>query len=61
MTDHDDIREMRERIDDIAEATERLQELGEENDVPAVERIATRIEGTLTTLDNQVPPELTDD
>lgn len=56
----DDVQEIRERIDEIAEAAERLQELGDRQNVPAVERTAKRIEGTLTTLDNNVPPELTD-
>jgi hypothetical protein len=60
MTDQE-IRQMRRRIDEIAEAAETLQELGEETDVPAVERTAKRIEGTLAPLDAHVPPELTDE
>ena len=59
MTDQD-IREMRRRIDEIAEAARELRELGEETDVPAVERTAERIEGTLAPLDANVPPERTD-
>lgn len=57
----DDVREIRERIDELSEILDELQELGEENDIPAVERIATRMDGTLTTLDAHVPPELVDD
>lgn len=57
----DDIREIRERIDELGETLDELQELGEENDIPAVERIATRMAGTLTTLDSHVPRELVDD
>lgn len=57
----DDIREMRERIEELSDTLDELQELGEENDIPAVERIAKRMDGTLTTLDSHVPPELVED
>lgn len=57
----DDVREIRERIDDLNETLAELQRLGEEHDVPAVERIATRMDGTLTTLDAHVPPELVEE
>lgn len=60
MTDQD-IQQMRRRIDEIAEATRQLAELGEENDLPVVERTAERIDGTLAPLDAHVPPELTEE
>lgn len=60
MTDQD-IQQIRKRIDDIAEAVQELQELGEENDIPVVERTATRIEGSLAPLDTHMPPELTEE
>ena len=60
MTDND-IEQIRRRIDDITEAAEQLQELGAENDLPAVERTAKRIDGTVAPLDAHVPPELTDE
>lgn len=60
MTDQD-IQEIRSRIDDIAEAARELQELGEDHDLPVVERTAKRIDGTVRPLDEHVPPELTDD
>lgn len=60
MTDQD-IQQMRRRIDEIAEATQQLAELGDENDLPAVERTARRIEGTLAPLETHVPPELTEE
>lgn len=56
-----DIEQMRRRIDDIVEATQKLRELGEENDVPAVERTAKRLEGTVTQLETHVPPELSEE
>ena len=60
MTDHD-IQKIRDRIEQIEDAVDDLQQLGDDNDIPAVERTATRIEGALTTLDAHVPPELTED
>lgn len=58
MADDADLAELRRRIDDLAEAAAAVRELGEANDVPAVERGAVRIEGTLAMLDAHVPPEL---
>jgi hypothetical protein len=60
MTDQD-IHQMRERIDEIAEAVQELKELGEQNNIPAVERTATRIEGSLAPLETHLPPELTEE
>lgn len=56
----EDLAEISTRIDRVAADIEALQKLGEEHDLPAVERTAKRIEGTLSTLDSNVPPELTD-
>lgn len=57
----EELREIRDRIEAIEAATDRLRELGA--DVPAIERNAARIQGTLGMLDAEVPPELveTDD
>lgn len=52
----EDLEEIREQIRTIESATERLCDLGE--DVPAVERNAARIQGTLAMLEAAVPPEL---
>lgn len=57
MTDQD-IQRMRDRIDEIDAALEELQQLGEQNDVPAVERSASRMAGTLVILETHLPPEL---
>lgn len=56
MTTHEELAEIREQIETIRTATERLRELG--SDVPAIERNATRIRGSLSALDAEVPPEL---
>jgi len=54
-----ELREIREQIEAIEDAAQRLEELGA--DVPAVERNAVRIRGTLGMLDAAVPPELLQD
>ena len=53
-----DVEELRRRIDDLAAAAADVRRLGESNGVPAVERGAARIEGTIAMLDAHVPPEL---
>lgn len=61
MTDRDVYREMADELETLLTATERLRALGEEADVPAIERNAKRIEGVATTLSDNLPPELTEE
>lgn len=50
-----DIEELRERVAALEAATAALREYGEDNDVPAVERNAARIEGTVSVIKRNVP------
>lgn len=61
MTDRDLYREMAAEIEKLNDAVARLRELGEEGDLPAIERNAKRIEGTAETLSDNLPPELTEE
>lgn len=58
MTETDTYREMAEEIARLVEAAERLQALGEEAEMPAVERNAKRLLGVAETLEDNVPEEL---
>lgn len=53
--------ELAERIERLAETTEELRELGEEHEIPAVERNAKRIQGVLHVLEQNVPRDLIDE
>lgn len=61
MTDRDVYREMADELETLLAAAERLRALGEEADVPVIERNAKRIEGVATTLSDNLPPELTEE
>lgn len=61
MTDREQLREIAAEIETLTAAAARLQELGEEADLPAVERNAKRVEGVATTLSDNVPPEVTEE
>lgn len=61
MTDRDVYREMAAEIEKLNDAVTRLQELGEEAEMPAIERNAKRVEGVATTLSDNLPPELTEE
>lgn len=61
MTDRTLYREMAAEIEKLNEAVARLQELGEEAELPAIERNAKRVEGVATTLSDNLPPELTEE
>lgn len=50
--------ELADRIDRLEEITGELRELGEEYEIPAVERNAKRIEGVVRVLEQNVPEEL---
>lgn len=58
MTDPETCAEMAEELERLLAAADRLRELGEEADVPAVERNAKRVADTATTLADNLPPEL---
>ena len=58
MTDTDTYAEMAEELETLLAAAERLRELGDEADVPAVERNAKRVADTATALADNIPPEL---
>lgn len=53
--------EIAAEIDRLTEAAARLQELGDDADLPAIERNAKRVEGVATTLADNVPRELTEE
>ena len=57
-TDVEDLREIREQIDELQATAARLQELGEEHDIPAVERNASRVGDVAGMLELNVPEEL---
>lgn len=61
MVSDDDVEAIAAEIEAIREATERLRKLGEDNDLPAIERNAVRLQGTLRTLEMEVPPEAFED
>lgn len=44
-------------VEDLTEAVEALRRLGDEEDIPAVERNAKRIEAAVDILDRNLPPE----
>ena len=58
MTDPETYAEMAAELETLLAAAERLRELGDEADVPAVERNAKRVADTATTLADNLPPEL---
>lgn len=59
MTETDDtVYELREHIDALATHTAALRECSEQEEFPAVERNAKRIEDTVAMLDMNVPDEL---
>ena len=58
MTDHETYAEMAAELETLLAAAGRLRELGDEADVPAVERNAKRVADTATTLSDNLPPEL---
>jgi len=58
MTDPETYAEMAEALETLLAAAERLRELGDEADVPAVERNAKRVADTATTIEDNLPPEL---
>lgn len=61
MPDPEPLREMRALVDELAEDAAALQALGEEADVPAIERNAARLQGVIEQLDRNLPPELLED
>ncbi|MFB6078886.1 MAG: hypothetical protein ABEJ80_07915 [Halarchaeum sp.] len=61
MSEEYDIDELQRLVDDLEEATAALREYGDENDIPAIERNAKRIEGTVGIVKQNVPGGLTDE
>lgn len=62
MTDsHPDLDELRALVDDVDDAIAALREYGDDHDIPAIERDAKRMQGTLSTVRQNVPGGLTDD
>lgn len=61
MTDRATLEELRERVDRIEAETAALRDLGDRENLPAVERTATRLSGVLEQLARNLPPELVDD
>ena len=50
-----DIEELHRLVADLDEATTALREYGDENDIPAIERNAKRIQGTVGIVRQNVP------
>lgn len=55
------IEEIHAHVDDLTATAETLRQLGEESDLPALERNAKRIEGIADVLDRNLPPETLDE
>ena len=58
MVSDEDLEAIATELERIRESADRLRELGEESDLPAVERNAIRLQGTLRMLEAQFPPEI---
>ena len=58
MVSDEDLEAIVTELERIRESTDRLRELGEGSDLPAVERNAIRLQGTLRMLEAQFPPEI---
>lgn len=56
--DRAELRELAARVDRLAETAAELRELGEEHEIPAVERNARRVEDVVEVLKQNVPEEL---
>lgn len=61
MPDPAAIEEMRTLVDELAETAAELREVGEEEDLPAIERNVARLEGVIEQLDRNLPAELLED
>lgn len=61
MPDADAAAEMRALVDELAETTAALREQATNEDIPAIERNATRLMGVIEQLERNLPPELTDE
>jgi len=59
--DREALRAIAEEIETLNATVARLRELGEEADLPAIERNAKRVEGVASALSDNVPPELLDE
>ena len=55
------LRELADRIERLGETAAELRELGEEYEIPAVERNAERIEAVVEVLEQNVPEELVEE
>ena len=55
-----DLDELRELVEELADANDAVREYGDDHDIPAVERTAKRIDGTIATLRQNVPGTLSD-
>lgn len=52
------IEEMRTQLEQLSATTDQLRKLGEQEDFPAVEHNARRIQGIVAMLEQNLPPEL---
>ena len=53
-----DLDELRRLVDELADANDAVGEYGDAHGIPAIERTAERIEGTIATLRQNVPGAL---
>lgn len=58
MTGKQDYETLLELIESLQQTTDEIEGWGTENEFPAVERTAVRLQGTIDTLEQNVPPEL---
>ncbi len=61
MTDPETLAEIDAEIAQLMETVERIQQLGEEAEIPAIQRNAKRVEGVATTLSDNLPEELVEE
>lgn len=60
-TPNEEIERIVQKIQDLGEAADDLRELGRENNIPAVERNAKRVQSVVEILEADIPQELTED
>ena len=58
MPEDDALAEMAALVEELAATTAELRSLGEDADLPAVERNAARLQGVIEQLERNLPPEL---
>ncbi|MDY6765442.1 MAG: hypothetical protein SV377_07155 [Halobacteria archaeon] len=55
----EELEKITQRIEDLEKVADDLRELGRQNDIPAIERNAKRVQSVVEMLEANVPTELT--